>query len=530
MSNSCLAKLAGRTDKTTVNVHTGPGLSRSLVMQAPKGATGLPVLDVRPDEGKSSRFGKTYRWFKLQFADGREGWVRDDLVEIVGDCRAVGYRNLSQYVNAFSYTHNPSQQTKQPGQSDKVNRRTRNASRNPTHENAVRQRDICRATITGIPDLSFVRIRRGPGTNNTEVFQVDKGTPNALVTDVKPDQQGHKKDGKTHQWFHLTFHDGRTGWARDDLVSIQGECGRFGYDDLEGLHRGSSLVRHVPIEIDRDKPPEPPSSRTKINTSSACTGKVVSPVPAPVFAGPHNARYDVIVRLAPGTKVGIFDIRPQDGGGPHRWLQVEVNRKQGWIREDSLAFEGNCERFTLRTQSDKLFPPPMRRYQMTGTFQAGMHDGWDMIPAGAPVLSAPVAATVVRAHRCSKCTADKPAARHHGLPLHSQETFKDSAWGWGFGHHVIVRYAYDVLPADTRNWLSNNGKARWYIFALYGHLQRMSVHNNQTLTGETELGLVGDTGNSTGAHLHLEIRAGSNGSLSPWSTKTLLDPGILFRR
>ena len=46
------------------------------------------------------------------------------------------------------------------------------------------------------------------------------------------------------------------------------------------------------------------------------------------------------------------------------------------------------------------------------------------------------------------------------------------------------------------------------VFSLYGHLQpELAVRDGQSVVAGTVIGSVGLTGNTTGAHLHLEITA-----------------------
>jgi murein DD-endopeptidase MepM/ murein hydrolase activator NlpD len=57
----------------------------------------------------------------------------------------------------------------------------------------------------------------------------------------------------------------------------------------------------------------------------------------------------------------------------------------------------------------------------------------------------------------------------------------------GFGLHVII---------DHGNGLSS----------LYGHLSAVTVFSGMQVSGGEQIGAVGSTGNSTGPHLHFEIR------------------------
>lgn len=63
----------------------------------------------------------------------------------------------------------------------------------------------------------------------------------------------------------------------------------------------------------------------------------------------------------------------------------------------------------------------------------------------------------------------------------------------GYGNHILINH--------------NNG-----IWSLYGHLSKIHVKNGQKVNKDTILGVEGSTGNSTGSHLHLEIRQKETGS------------------
>jgi murein DD-endopeptidase MepM/ murein hydrolase activator NlpD len=57
----------------------------------------------------------------------------------------------------------------------------------------------------------------------------------------------------------------------------------------------------------------------------------------------------------------------------------------------------------------------------------------------------------------------------------------------GYGNHIIVAHAGGILT-------------------LYGHLEAMVVKAGDTVTAGQVVGLLGSTGNSTGPHLHFEVR------------------------
>lgn len=63
----------------------------------------------------------------------------------------------------------------------------------------------------------------------------------------------------------------------------------------------------------------------------------------------------------------------------------------------------------------------------------------------------------------------------------------------GYGNHILI----------------NHGDGIW---SLYAHLSKIYVKAGQAVSKNSILGVEGSTGNSTGSHLHLEIRKSSSGS------------------
>ncbi len=216
------ATLRGIDNFPTVNIRAGAGTHYLQVVSLPKGTSNLRVLDARPDEEGRAFQEKTYQWLNITLPDGRTGWVRDDLVEIMGDLSSVGYGKLVNPVVAFSLT-----------------RDVTGIVVPPPHMPAA----ACIAEITGIASLSFVRVRSSASRLSSEVMQANRGLTGLSVLGAEADQQGEGLNGKTYQWFKLQFPNGVTGWVRDDLISIQGDCSNVGYGNVANLSMAFSLTR-----------------------------------------------------------------------------------------------------------------------------------------------------------------------------------------------------------------------------------------------------------------------------------------------
>lgn len=109
MPGDALARVRGLPNIpsiTEINVRSGASTSNELLFKVPVGMSGQRILAVETDSGDANLEGKVYEWFKLQFDGGAVGWIRDDLLEIEGDCTAFGYPDLSELTFAFALTRN----------------------------------------------------------------------------------------------------------------------------------------------------------------------------------------------------------------------------------------------------------------------------------------------------------------------------------------------------------------------------------------------------------------------------------------
>lgn len=82
-------------------------------------------------------------------------------------------------------------------------------------------------------------------------------------------------------------------------------------------------------------------------------------------------------------------------------------------------------------------------------------------------------------------------AARHGTPVMAagDGVVKSAGWNGGYGYAVVITH-----PSGTET--------------LYGHLSSYSVRDGQRVTAGAPIGKVGSTGQSTGPHLHYEVRRG----------------------
>ena len=73
------------------------------------------------------------------------------------------------------------------------------------------------------------------------------------------------------------------------------------------------------------------------------------------------------------------------------------------------------------------------------------------------------------------------------------------------GDGVVTFAGWDGAYGNSIHVLHTNGVATWYA-----HLSRITVHPSQSVSAGLVIGLSGATGNSTGPHLHLEVRTGAS--------------------
>ncbi|WP_448317134.1 transglycosylase family protein [Streptomyces sp. CO7] len=121
----------------------------------------------------------------------------------------------------------------------------------------------------------------------------------------------------------------------------------------------------------------------------------------------------------------------------------------------------------------------------------------DARPAAARNRVAPVNAALGTAYRAHGSSWSKGYHTGVDFPVPTGTAVKSvgagqvvtAGWGGSFGYQVVVRHA------DGR-------------YSQYAHLSAISVRSGQAVTAGQRLGRSGSTGNSSGPHLHFEVRTG----------------------
>ncbi|MDJ0465685.1 LysM peptidoglycan-binding domain-containing M23 family metallopeptidase [Streptomyces sp. H27-C3] len=112
-------------------------------------------------------------------------------------------------------------------------------------------------------------------------------------------------------------------------------------------------------------------------------------------------------------------------------------------------------------------------------------------------FTAPVSAGVTTSYRASGGSwssgyhtgVDFSASSGTSVKAVGAGTVVSAGWSGSYGNEVVIKH--------------NDGR-----YSQYAHLSSLSVSSGQSVTGGTQIGLSGSTGNSTGPHLHFEIRTG----------------------
>lgn len=238
-----------------VNVRSGPGTNMDQLFKAPVGMANLTIIEVKPDAEGKSLAGKTYQWFRLAFPEDKVGWVRDDLINVIGDGTSSGYFPLTEPELAFNLERRDEirhgQEIAGTGTTPATTKTTTTESK-PSETAPATETTTAETPVESAPPVVIsmgktgVNVRPGPGTTyNPPVMRIPY-LAEAEMLDARPGDVS----GDPFKWIKIRF-QGKEGWLREDFARLKGEFGKFGVsaeDQYPGPIRKAWWVRDFNLD------------------------------------------------------------------------------------------------------------------------------------------------------------------------------------------------------------------------------------------------------------------------------------------
>jgi murein DD-endopeptidase MepM/ murein hydrolase activator NlpD len=454
------------------NVRVQPSLNTDIV-SIPRRGMVLTVTD-RTEEPDAAGF----FWFRVALPDSNlSGWLRADLIQLQGDCSA--FNSLS---NSVDRPESPPAEEPDP----------------VPEEGPVVLVGDCMGTIT-----VFMATVRGVPRLSPPILGFLQNNDRFIITEISA------ADANGFRWYGLRF-NGENGWVREDLVNATGDC-------LDPRTHGS----------DTPEPPEPVTDPDADDSEPTDPTVQIEPCTALVGLPQVSVRTLATVNSNPlgmatkNQRLEVLNItEPQPDG--FTWTNVVFNGREGFIRSDLVTLLGDCTRFT---NDARLRRPVSGR--ITQGFRPSSnptHDGIDFGTSGQQQLRTPIPAVVERVTRCPNCEDDPPNIFSDDQAVINR-VFGDADWGFGYGHHIILRFAFEDLPRDVQSFMQRRGLTEEdHAFVLYAHLSSINVAVGQEIEAGVVFGVTGNTGFSSAHHLHLEVAFGAR-----WGSATKVHPATLFQ-
>lgn len=221
-----------------------------------------------------------------------------------------------------------------------------------------------------------------------------------------------------------------------------------------------------------------------------------------------------------------------------RWFAIKLGTNSAWIRSDLVKLDANCVNFSFITEEDinatptptttTLFPLPTSD-RITQGYRVPAHQGYDMGSKTGTALIAPADGVCIRRIDCTNCTDAQPN-KQPNANFQCPSTWKDPKWGFGYGNFIIVRYDYAVLPQATREVMDAKGLTNGFAYVLLAHMSRIDIGLGKQFKKGDSLGATGNTGCSTGAHLHFEAKIGNDENVDGrWQSQKTIHPKVMFQ-
>ncbi|WP_420079029.1 M23 family metallopeptidase [Streptomyces sp. JL4002] len=247
----------------------------------------------------------------------------------------------------------------------------------------------------------------------------------------------------------------------------------------------------------------------------------VAPAAAPQApAAPQSAPAGVqaapsVYTVVPGDCLSEIAAERNLSGG---WEQLYADNREAVGSDPSLIHPGLRLHLGVpgETAPADEAPAPAKRTTYKSAPQAA--------PKKAPKAAAPAAPEQAEEAPAAEAPAAKPSAAGFVAPVGGgvSTAYRTAGAMWSSGYHTGVDFiapmgttvkavgAGTVVSAGWSGSYGNEVVIRHADgkYSQYAHLSQLSVSSGQSVTAGQSIGLSGSTGNSTGPHLHFEIRTG----------------------
>ncbi|MCX4766811.1 transglycosylase family protein [Streptomyces sp. NBC_01275] len=250
-----------------------------------------------------------------------------------------------------------------------------------------------------------------------------------------------------------------------------------------GLTRGGDAPDIHPSGASTQASPSAKAAESTASTKSAKTSlQDVQPQSTPQSRAGTAEMYTVVHG---DTLSGIADDQHVKGG----WQRLYAANRKAIGADPDLILPG--QRLSLSARASGTTTAPQ---SPSTTEQSKKKD--DKATTGHSLV-APVNASTGTAYHATGSSWSKGYHTGVDFPVPTGTSVKavgagqvvSAGWGGSFGYQVVVRHS------DGR-------------YTQYAHLSAISVRDGQSVSGGQRIGRSGSTGNSTGPHLHFEVRTG----------------------
>lgn len=120
---------------------------------------------------------------------------------------------------------------------------------------------------------------------------------------------------------------------------------------------------------------------------------------------------------------------------------------------------------------------------------------------------------------------------HYGVDMTDKDRRTYTVWGSGIGEVVECGWSSsggNVIVIIYRDCLLTDGTVRDLVFRYY-HLDKITCKKGDRINKDSRLGLYGNTGASSGAHLHLEVDVDAREKYACYTPQISKNSGVLKR-